>query len=485
MIDLAKDLHYDVIALPTQTFFPDNVRNRPDILDIALMRGVALNVRCIETLQRLNWDHRPVLLRVGPPDGEQTSKKKIITSWRKMSLLLEDTDTPLLNNILDNIETTDEIDHAIGAHTNHMATVVKNSSREVPVADNRRKLPEDVRVLLKAKNAAMRRASAYPTCENRSCARALQRKVKARIQESKNDKWSTLIEEITSSHQAYWKLAKALKSDGHLPFDDREKAECLADSIEQQCSNNSIHDAAHSLRIEEEVRMKISLEPKDDLAPVSVDEIQKHIKALKTKKAPGLDGISNKALKCFSLPLMALLVAIFSACFKNCYFPPIWKEAVVIGLSKPGKPRDLPASYRRISLLSGLGKLFEKTIKTRLSEHLIGKGLIINEQFCFRPNHSCPQQVHRLVEHISEGFKKKRKTVALFFDVAKAFDRVWHAAYVNDIPIPSNGVQLALFADDTALYLCGSNFRNTTPRLQRAIDELTRWLRLWRIKVNP
>ncbi|GBP97050.1 Probable RNA-directed DNA polymerase from transposon BS [Eumeta japonica] len=145
-----------------------------------------------------------------------------------------------------------------------------------------------------------------------------------------------------------------------------------------------------------------------------------------------------------------------------------------------------------------------------------------------------PQQVHRLVEHISEGFKKKRKTVAVFFDVAKAFDRVWHAglihklytlelpdrlvliihnylnnrnftfrhentystkrilkagvpqgstlspllysAYVNDIPRPSNGVQLALFADDTALYLRGNNYRDTTPRLQRAIDELTRWL---------
>ncbi|GBP18421.1 Probable RNA-directed DNA polymerase from transposon BS [Eumeta japonica] len=28
-------------------------------------------------------------------------------------------------------------------------------------------------------------------------------------------------------------------------------------------------------------------------------------------------------------------------------------------------------------------------------------------------------------------------------------------------------------------------FRDTTPRLQRAIDELTRWLRLWRIDVNP
>ncbi|GBP59514.1 Probable RNA-directed DNA polymerase from transposon X-element [Eumeta japonica] len=173
----------------------------------------------------------------------------------------------------------------------------------------------------------------------------------------------------------------------------------------------------------------------------------------------------------------------FNACLKNCYFPPAWKEAEVIGIHKPGKPRDLPASYRPISLLSGLGKLFEKILKTRLSDHLLGKGLIIDEQFGFRPAHSCPQQVLRLVEYVSEGFETERSTVAVFFDVAKAFDRqtdISHLgmsaltrqdvlseqeflkappslsavpAYTNDIPRPSSsGVQLALFADDTALF---------------------------------
>ncbi|GBP05412.1 Probable RNA-directed DNA polymerase from transposon BS [Eumeta japonica] len=184
-------------------------------------------------------------------------------------------------------------------------------------------------------------------------------------------------------------------------------------------------------------------------------------------------------------------------------------EVEVIGIHKPGKPRNLPASYRPISLLSGLGQLFERVLKTRLSNHLFGKGLIIDEQFGFRPAHSCPQQVLRLVEYVSEGFKIKQKTVAIFFYGVKAFNRVWHAdlvyklyslqvpdrliliiqnflsnrhftfrherthstrrliragvpqgsalspllysAHTNDIPRPTSGVQLALFADDTAL----------------------------------
>ncbi|GBP24722.1 Probable RNA-directed DNA polymerase from transposon BS [Eumeta japonica] len=60
-----------------------------------------------------------------------------------------------------------------------------------------------------------------------------------------------------------------------------------------------------------------------------------------------------------------------------------------------------------------------------------------------------------------------------------------YSVYTNDIPCPQIGVQLALFADDTALYLRCSNFRQITPRLQKAIDEMMRWFQTWRIKVNP
>ncbi|GBP59833.1 hypothetical protein EVAR_40217_1 [Eumeta japonica] len=55
------------------------------------------------------------------------------------------------------------------------------------------------------------------------------------------------------------------------------------------------------------------------------------------------------------LPLLGLPVAIFNAYLRNCYFSPIWKEVEVIDIHKPGKPRDLPASYRPLSLPSGLG----------------------------------------------------------------------------------------------------------------------------------
>ncbi|GBP69938.1 hypothetical protein EVAR_85706_1 [Eumeta japonica] len=56
------------------------------------------------------------------------------------------------------------------------------------------------------------------------------------------------MEEIKPSHKAFWAVTKALKTEGYtlyphsktdnsVAIDDAEIAECLADSIETQCSH--------------------------------------------------------------------------------------------------------------------------------------------------------------------------------------------------------------------------------------------------------
>ncbi|GBP29027.1 Probable RNA-directed DNA polymerase from transposon X-element [Eumeta japonica] len=77
--------------------------------------------------------------------------------------------------------------------------------------------------------------------------------------------------------------------------------------------------------------------------------------------------------------------------FEDSSASPDTPQAIIIGIPKPGKPCDLPSSYIPISLLNGLGKLYEKILRTRLSNHILNKGLIINKQFGFRPQHSYPQ----------------------------------------------------------------------------------------------
>ncbi|GBP41388.1 hypothetical protein EVAR_84732_1 [Eumeta japonica] len=94
----------------------------------------------------------------------------------------------------------------------------------------------------KRKNAALHRASAYPTAQYKS--RALQHRASTRIPEVRNENWSDIMKEITPMHKAFWIVNKALKSEAYIPvppfkrldnyiaLDDAEIAECLADSIE-------------------------------------------------------------------------------------------------------------------------------------------------------------------------------------------------------------------------------------------------------------
>ena len=193
------------------------------------------------------------------------------------------------------------------------------------------------------------------------------------------------MEKISPSHQAYYKVAKALRidaithtppltrPDGSIAFEDEDKAECFADSIALQCSpSTQEYDPTHVQTVEDEVRDKGSMPLTADPISVSPDEIHSFIKRLKPNKAPGADGISNQALKHFPGQMLTLLAVIYNACFDLCHFPTTWKEAIVIGIPKPGKRLNVPSSHRPISLLKALGKLFERVIH-RSEERRVGK----------------------------------------------------------------------------------------------------------------
>ncbi|GBP16712.1 Protein FAM200B [Eumeta japonica] len=141
---------------------------------------------------------------------------------------------------------------------------------EVLASVDRRKLPADALELLRAKNAALHHAYAYPSREDKSKARAVQRRTKAHMTEVKNEEWSNLIEDITLSHQTFWKLNKSFKSGGYLPtpplkkpdrslaVDGLEKAKCLADSLEFQRSHTlPPRNNHHIIRIKEEQALRL------------------------------------------------------------------------------------------------------------------------------------------------------------------------------------------------------------------------------------
>ncbi|GBP93200.1 hypothetical protein EVAR_24943_1 [Eumeta japonica] len=129
------------------------------------------------------------MLEMGPLDGERPNPTRKITNWKRMSTALEKIDAPTLHSILNDISITEEIDFAIYDLNNHMRTVIEKCKREVLSSSDRRRLPPNIIELIRERTQLCA-AHAHILLLNR--ARVLQREVRTRVQEFRNENWGDL-----------------------------------------------------------------------------------------------------------------------------------------------------------------------------------------------------------------------------------------------------------------------------------------------------
>lgn len=96
------------------------------------------------------------------------------------------------------------------------------------------------------------------------------------------------------------------------------------------------------------------------------DEILRVIKSLPNGKAPGHDGYPNEYLKSFHSVLLPYLCPTFNKAMAEGYVPTEMLQATIVTLPKPGKPADVPANFRPISLLNSDIKLYAKVLASHL-----------------------------------------------------------------------------------------------------------------------
>ena len=95
-------------------------------------------------------------------------------------------------------------------------------------------------------------------------------------------------------------------------------------------------------------------------------------------------------------------------------------------LIKPDKLPSLTTSYRPISLLSTIMKLFEWVIEKRLRKHLKDTGFLSKYQSGFKKAKLTNDHIFRLSQTVMESFNKGEQVIASFLDIEKGFDNVWH-----------------------------------------------------------
>lgn len=324
---------------------------------------------------------------------------------------------------------------------------------------------------------------------------------------------------------------------------DKKKANILAETFEtaHHISQADDHEQADIRKtVENFLNSNRFVKPEQKFL-TNPTEIFELIKKLPMKKAPGNDEIDNRLIRNLSKKSIVQLNYIINAIFKFQYWPKCWKTAIVTPIPKSGKITTSPSNYRPISLLSNLSKLTEKILLTKINSVIKNNHIEDDHQFGFKAKHSSTQQTCRIVVDIINNFNIKNHTVLLLLDIEKAFDKVWIEGltykmiklefpkfitklvnsylsdrkftvrvgkeisdpiditagivqgsvlgprlfniYVQDIPMHKN-TNLALFADDTAIYAHSNCAEDANNELKTHLKILHKYFDRWKIKLN-
>ena len=92
--------------------------------------------------------------------------------------------------------------------------------------------------------------------------------------------------------------------------------------------------------------------------PITLEEITEEASKLKAGEALGPDGITNTSIKLGFHSMQRYVFHLFNLCFAEHNEPRIWKLSYTKPLYKGKRSKTEPSSYRGISLLSCMYKLF-------------------------------------------------------------------------------------------------------------------------------
>ena len=493
----------------------------------------------------MNSDHSPIVLTMSKNIIKKESNPMLVnkhTDWTSFKTYLENKinlSVRLLNEL--------QLDEEVELFVNNIQLAAWENTPKIKRKTAGNNYPREIRELIMEKRKLRRKWHQTRAPQDKTNLNNAAQQLKREIQKIKKESISVYLSELTddkNTDYSLWKATRSLKrpviqsspirlENGRWARNSQQKAVNFANHLEQTFQPNEQEgdEPAWTERIQENL----------EIALVTPKEVIKEIKEnINPKKAPGFDLITGEILKQLPRKAIVKLTTLINTAFRLKYVPKLWKVAEVIMIPKPGKPPHEVTSYRPISLLPVISKLFEKLLIRRIKPIIEEKGVIPSHQFGFRNKHSTIDQVHRITNIIENALEKREVCSTIFLDVAQAFDKVWHKGliyklkqylpkqysqilksyisercfrvkqeetyselkaitagvpqgsvlgpvlyllYTCDIPTLENDT-IATFADDTAILAVGKTSEEATEKLQIAVNKIHDWTRKWRIRLN-
>ena len=158
--------------------------------------------------------------------------------------------------------------------------------------------------------------------------------------------------------------------------------------------------------------------------PVQLNELEKIINNLNSKKSFGVDMLHPRLLKLAMRAVMGPLLYIFNLSFSTGIVPSLLKTARITPVYKGSGSPYSPSNYRPISILSVCAKILEKVVYSRII-NTIGR-CIYKFQYGFKKDTSTADALSELIDTLNDNLNKGNISLGVFIDLKKAFDTVDH-----------------------------------------------------------
>lgn len=324
--------------------------------------------------------------------------------------------------------------------------LIRIADRTIPKSGrnvHRRVVPwwsKDTENAVKNRKKALRRLKRNDNLRNRIELNRATAIAKREIKKAKRDSRKKLCESISSStpvreiFQNVKRIQGASNSrrirllkgnDGNALTEDYAMANLLADKFSSESSDTKY---SMGFRINKTLKELRPVFIPDSNHPINNDFSYVELELALTKcngRSSGPDKVSYGMLKNLSPQAKSLLLQVFNTMWQSRSFPESWRHSHVIPLLKPGKSSTSPDSYRPISLTSNLSKLFERMAMRRLNFWIEKNKFLHNSQNGFRKHRSVTDNIVVLHRTGIEALNRNEHAICLFFDLKKAYDRVW------------------------------------------------------------
>ena len=164
---------------------------------------------------------------------------------------------------------------------------------------------------------------------------------------------------------------------------------------------------------------------KYDHKKFTVEGIKKICLSLKSKKAPGHDGITSEYFRYAGNNFLSTLTNLYNRISVLENVPGHFNIGVLVSIPKGEKDKCIRDNYRGITLLQTIRKIYEKAMLPETNEWITDKYVIDNLQGANQPHCSSIQTNWTIRETIAHYEERAQTVYVCLLDAKKAFDSVW------------------------------------------------------------